>query len=209
MVLPEKAATHEYTIDGHRYAVSVSVPPGFSIKTSKDGATTIERTVSDRMQICLRHTPEKLLRIFFTAVDSGNLPEGADGRDVIGENGARIFQELNQIGLAGGRVIRAVLLDLEAEDEDGSIHLYAGGFPPILLVRAAEFTLPGRSGIPCGVVPEHRVLAQYVDWQAGDEVIVYSEGTDRTGDLRTIHEALAAGKPSATRGPVIRLHFLA
>ncbi len=208
MAPPEPAASHEYTLSSHRYAVSVSVPAGFSSVSTAEGSTQIERIYSDKMQISVRHTPDQLLRVFFTAVDNGTLPEGADGKSFGSANGGRVFQELNLIGLASGRVLRAVLLDLAASEEDGSIHLHAGGFPPILLVRAGQFTLPGRSGIPCGVVPEHRVLAQYIDWQPGDEVIIYSEGTDRTGDLRSIHEALAAGQPSATRGPVIRLRFL-
>ncbi|HVC20436.1 MAG TPA: PP2C family protein-serine/threonine phosphatase [Vicinamibacterales bacterium] len=91
----------------------------------------------------------------------------------LGELGRQVNRILNRDGLPNRF---ATLVYLELAPDSGRVRLLNAGHMPPLLVQAGSIRETPPGGIALGIVPEADCVEQQVELQAGDLLLVYSDG---------------------------------
>lgn len=126
------------------------------------------------------------------------LPAAADGQAI-----ADLASPVEAAARAGGLTLNAAFCELTPDncfaaspEEDlpayCTLVLSSHGFPAAVQVRGDQFFLPGRSGLPLGVVGEPQYIVQNIDVEPGDDLYFHSPLSE-PGQLRELHRQLVAG----------------
>ena len=182
------------------------MPTGADLNTREPGCLEFSFTGTERVIAArVTTTTGERIRLHFLSAPAGPdlTPETLRGllpEDVATRSLGDVPQPADEAATTAGLNVSALFGELTAEncfpatpEEDLSAYctmvVSSHGFPAGVLVRGDQFLLPGRSGLPLGVVGQSAFLIQNIDIEPGDDFYLHSDLT-HVGELRRLHKGL-------------------
>ena len=103
--------------------------------------------------------------------------QGAVSSMSVGQEPARLFEHLNRFLCAHSQLERYATVFFALLDSAGRMEYINAGHPSPLLVRGEEVQAPfGAECLPVGLIPEAEYHSSFCQLQAGDTMILFSDG---------------------------------
>ncbi|MBI3396832.1 MAG: SpoIIE family protein phosphatase [Spirochaetia bacterium] len=206
---PPSTYVREFSLKDHCYRVRVYAPSQ-STTSDVNGGMHVHFAGGGTVSAAWMTLSDASLRIYLVVGDI-DLPDQALRAFLDQGTPAVVTSELERAGREAQTSFRAALVEIGTTEEDMLVQVSTAGLPPLALVTGGDFTLPIRSGVPAGVVPDRRIFPQSMEWNVGDALILYTDysGPEGALQLREFHDRIKTGDvPVPLRGIALSVEFV-